>query len=99
MGSERDNLVFAETNFTGTHYHDKSYHSCLSYVTAESSDRDEPCTFTFHVDDGERSALAKPGGDLSGIEVDWSQRCGHTARLVGISQRSLANARVTGIVA
>ncbi|NCP87834.1 hypothetical protein GW781_03510 [bacterium] len=27
MGSKRDNLVFAETNFTGAHYHGKSYHS------------------------------------------------------------------------
>jgi hypothetical protein len=52
MGTKRDNLVFAETNFTVTHYHDKSYHSDLELIDMRTASWDESGAFTFHVDVG-----------------------------------------------
>ncbi len=70
MGSKRDNLVFAETNFTGTHYHDKSYHSDVEPFDTRITCRDELGAITFHVYDGQRGAFAKPRGYVSGAEID-----------------------------
>ena len=54
MGSKRDNLVFRETNFTGTHYHDKSYHRRLNHFDTGTAGRNQFSTFTFLVNVGQR---------------------------------------------
>lgn len=93
MGTRRGNLIVLNKKPSQeTHYRDKSYHSRFAQTARKSSNRDEPCTFTFHVDDGERSALAKPWGDISGAEGYWFIRCGHTASLDSVSERGMAGA-------
>ena len=99
MGSKRDNLVFAETNFTGTHYHDKSYHSDLEQFDAGIACRDEPGTFTFHVYAGERGTSAQPRGNVSGAEIDRVVGCSHAQSLGSFSKRYLTNASHFGFVA
>jgi hypothetical protein len=70
MGSKRDNLVFAETNFTGAHYHDKSYHSDLEQFDTGITCRDESGPFTFYVYAGQRSTSAKPRSYVPSAEID-----------------------------
>lgn len=71
MDSKRDNLVLAERNFTGTHYHDKSYHKCLVCFNPGSTHRHQSRTFTFSVNVGQRCTLAESWGDLPSAEIDW----------------------------
>ena len=70
MGSKRDNLVLAKTNFTGTYYQDKSYHKRLIHFDPRSSSWNQSRTFTFSMDDGKWCAPTKPRRNLSGAEIN-----------------------------
>src|SRR3989337_600064 len=100
MGSRRGNLVLSKKNPSQeTHYHGKSYHSRLERIVEQSTDRYQSCAFTFLMDAGERCAATQPGCHVSGIESDWLIGCCHTQGLGGFSQRRLANACASGVVA
>src|SRR3972149_11335625 len=100
MGSRRGNLVVSNKKPSQeTHYHVKSYHSRFEYIAGKSSDRYQPCTFTFHVDAGKWCALAKPGRHVPGLEIYWLIGCGHASSLGGFPQRGLADGGDSGAVA
>lgn len=84
-------LLCQQKIVTKTHYHDKSYHSCFEHIATKLSNWNQSGAFTFHVDAGERCALAKPGRHVSGAESDWPVEQGHTQSLGGLSQRGMEN--------
>ena len=100
MGSKRDNLAFDEDRFhRRTHYHGKSYHKHLEHIDPGFSNWNQPCTFTFFVNVGQRCTIAESRCDHPGAKINWFERCCHTQSVGCLSKRDVANASYVDFVA